>query len=592
MDKATKRLAGVVILFLIAASCHNAIDRQLDEIEWKLSDNPRSAYEQLSEIPADDLNSKSRQARYALLMSLAMDKSYIDVADDSLIQVAVRYYKNRGADRNRMLALYSLGRVQLNAENRTSAIISLLQAKEIAERLDDRHYLGLITKNMAYIYGDSQDYDTELSCYQESVSSFLSIEEWNYVAYSELGEARSLLSKGEFDAADSVFRHLEEYAHKEQDYYLLASVLKDRASIMMEPGRISPGEAIKLYREAGELGFPADMTADLGTLAIAFEFLNQTDSALYYLALAENNANTLLDSIHFYNTKFRILNHGGHQEEANSQMLRGINLHNKLIFNRNNQQIANTVSVYSQQEALRQAEVARYRLILLFLSIVALLAMIGFLYLNIRSRKRQLQMKALVIQEKEQKIEEEMAQIQEISEELQWTRENQSEMAQTINSLIRAKIEIVKICADAYETVKNEPKQNPKDPYRYLDEDPVKKKEKEMQQFLQALDMFRKDDTIFALLEENVNKWRENLMVKLRKACAKESMSKPQFTENDFRLIMLFYSGIPDRTIAFLLDMTCSAVRTRKTRYKDRLIQPDIPDGYFFVQELTSFNRR
>jgi hypothetical protein len=48
----------------------------------------------------------------------------------------------------------------------------------------------------------------------------------------------------------------------------------------------------------------------------------------------------------------------------------------------------------------------------------------------------------------------------------------------------------------------------------------------------------------------------------------------------------LFYAGIPDRAIAFLMDMTCPAVRTRKTRYKERLLQEDISDGVFFVREM------
>lgn len=76
-------------------------------------------------------------------------------------------------------------------------------------------------------------------------------------------------------------------------------------------------------------------------------------------------------------------------------------------------------------------------------------------------------------------------------------------------------------------------------------------------------------------------------MLKLRKAC--EKMTRPKFSEDDYRIIMLVYAGIPDRTIAFLMDMTCAAVRTRKTRYKERLVQNDIPNGLFYVQEMTRF---
>ena len=75
-------------------------------------------------------------------------------------------------------------------------------------------------------------------------------------------------------------------------------------------------------------------------------------------------------------------------------------------------------------------------------------------------------------------------------------------------------------------------------------------------------------------------------MVKLRKACSTEKMNRPRFKEDDFRILMLFYAGMPDRTVAFLMGMTCAAIRTRKTRYKERLVQADIADGAFFVQQL------
>ena len=170
---------------------------------------------------------------------------------------------------------------------------------------------------------------------------------------------------------------------------------------------------------------------------------------------------------------------------------------------------------------------------------------------------------------------------------MQDEKNTQTEMAKAIKELIGEKIAVVKICADAYETVKNDPRVTPHDPYRYLDEDPTKKKIAEMDRFLKALDDIRKDDSLYSLLEESINKWRKDLMLKLRKACGK--MTRPKFSEDDYRIIMLVYAGIPDRTIAFLMDMTCAAVRTRKTRYKERLVQNDIPNGLFYVQEMTRF---
>lgn len=195
------------------------------------------------------------------------------------------------------------------------------------------------------------------------------------------------------------------------------------------------------------------------------------------------------------------------------------------------------------------------------------------------NRKRQ-------IREKEKKIEEDLAQIQNLSEELQGERKNSTEMAMAINELIGEKINVVKMCADAYEAVKNNRKENTRDPFRYLDEDPVEKKNEEMHRFLRALEGFRKDDSLFSLLEESVNRWRDGIMSKLRADGIKDNKEKPVFSEEDYRILTLIYAGIPDRTIAFLMDMSCAAIRTRKTRYKDRFARNDVPNGLFYLLEL------
>ena len=529
-----------------------------------------------------EIHRESRRARYALLLSLARDKSYIDVVDDSLIQTAVKYYKSHGSMFNRMLAWYSLGRVQRNAGNNTDAIISFLQAKELAEAIPDKHYYGLTTKNMAELYGAVHDYDTELYYYQESSKAFWESEEPYYRAYSVLGEARAQISRGQYELADSLLQSLDKYARIEQKNSLLASVIKTRALIQMKPEWKRPKIAIELTREAERMGYPPKYVDGFGTLAIAFEYLNHYDSVDYYLNLAEKSTVSLLDSIQLCNTKYSIFNHRKQYLKANRQLKKGVTLHNRLVFNRENQQIANSISSFSRQEAVQQALVSRHRMELLLLSAVTILALFGVILMILLNRKRQ-------IREKEKKIEEDLAQILVITDELQEERANHSEMAKAINDLIAEKIAVVKMCADAYEAVKNVPKENPRDSYRYMDEDPVQKKTEEMQQFLHALDNFRKDDSLFAVLEDSVNKWRNNIIVGLRNDFSKENLGKAGFTENDFKMLMLFYAGIPDRTIAFLMEMTCAAVRTRKSRYKERFAQKDCPGGNKYLQELAVF---
>ena len=576
-----------LLIFLVVCliSCHQTTDRQFDQIEQELSFQPDSAYTRLSAIASKDLRPASRRARYALLMSLAMDKSYIDTDDDSLVQVAVNYYQRFGNEREKMLAYYSLGRVQRNAGKNTEAIITFLHTKDLAESISDLHYLGLSTRNIAALYGECNDEDSELQYYIQSSDAFMSCGEVYYAAYSQLGEARTYMAKGLTQYADSVLTILENYA-REKDQYLLGLVLMDCALNLMKVSKGNAKQVIKLYKEADSLKVVSKKTVDYGTVALAFEQLQKPDSADYYITMARQTAKTRLDSTHLFNSLYLLYNSRRDYKTANEHLVKGLEIHNQLVYKKENQQVANAISAHSQQKAARHAEVARYRLYLVFLSLLAVFALLCVLVLVTKARRCQIREKNRIILEKEQRIDEELANVQEISEQLQDLRDNQSEMAKTIKDLMEEKIAIVKRCADAYERVKNEPKKNPRDPYRYLDEDPLKKQTEEMQSFLNALNQIRKDDTLFGVLEESVNKWRGDLMKKLRAACANNSQLRPKFSDDDLRILMLLYAGIPDRTIAFLMDMTCSAIRTRKSRYKERLMQNDIPDGLFFLQEL------
>ena len=585
----TLRSIRIFVFILIAVSCSKGVDYQLDELEKQISSDPNSAYEELASISQHRLNSKSRRARHALLMSLAMDKSYIDVADDSLIQIAVNYYVRKGTDRELMQAMYSLSRVQINAGNSTAAIVSLLQAKQLAEKLSDYHYLGLACRNIADLYGSCRDEDTELEYFEESYQAFVRGGEENYAAYSLLGRARVHMAKGKTDVADSLLKKIEGYARNEQDNYLLATVLRDRAlNTIIAKNPVA--ETVVLYnRLADSLHSVAKLTADYGALARAYQMMGNKDSVSYYMSMAEQSAHSLLDSAQLYNTLSILLEQQGKYKNANELIRKAVELHNRIVFKGENHQISNAISNYKEQEATRQMLIAQNRLLLIILIgiilIIVLLAVIQIIYI----RKKQLQEKSRIIIEKEKKIEEDLVLLEEMAEKLQVAKEDQSQMGKAITELMKDKIAIVKRCADAYATVKNKASENHRDPYHFLDDNPTIRKTQEMENFLQALEDFRKDSTLFDDLEKSVNTWRDNIMVKIRRVCSKDIMNRPRFSEEDFRTIMLFYAGIPDRTIAFLLDVSCAAVRTRKTRYKDRLLQPDIENGSYFVQELLLF---
>ena len=79
------------LLLCVIASCEVKERHQMDEAEALLSDYPDSVLAVLDKIDPSLLRSRGNSARYALLMSAALDKNYIDVIVDSLTRQAVDY---------------------------------------------------------------------------------------------------------------------------------------------------------------------------------------------------------------------------------------------------------------------------------------------------------------------------------------------------------------------------------------------------------------------------------------------------------------------------------------------------------------------
>lgn len=147
-----------LILAFTLASCQTEIARTLKEVDLKLNEDPSSALEVINTIDARQIKRNKDLAYYALLKSAALDKNYIDVTNDSLINIAVRYYSNRNDRYNRMRSRYYQGIVNMNNENYASAIVSYEMAKREAQKLNDLRFLGLSNRNIGSIFNSTSNY--------------------------------------------------------------------------------------------------------------------------------------------------------------------------------------------------------------------------------------------------------------------------------------------------------------------------------------------------------------------------------------------------------------------------------------------------
>lgn len=126
-------LAILPFLICVLTFCvrQDIISESLDRAESCMADRPDSALTIIAALDSTHFNSKSQKARYALLKSMALDKNYIDRTDDSLVNVAVNYYRHRCNPAYKFKSYYYQARIYQNAGLMDKAMESLVRAEHI-----------------------------------------------------------------------------------------------------------------------------------------------------------------------------------------------------------------------------------------------------------------------------------------------------------------------------------------------------------------------------------------------------------------------------------------------------------------------------
>lgn len=97
----TYSLLWVLVIAFITGSVFSCTDnseseKRLTSAEALMNQHPDSALVILQGIDRSSLSSDKVKARYALLMSQALDKNYIDTTTFDILQPAIDYYTDKG----------------------------------------------------------------------------------------------------------------------------------------------------------------------------------------------------------------------------------------------------------------------------------------------------------------------------------------------------------------------------------------------------------------------------------------------------------------------------------------------------------------
>lgn len=131
-----RTIALIAILTALLAACTEKTDYNtlLVRADSLMNLHPDSALHMLESISTDSLSTKADRAYHALLLTQARDKNYMVQTDDSLIQVAVRYYDTHEDALLQARAYYYWGCVYRDMKKAEEAVTSFLTANILAKK--------------------------------------------------------------------------------------------------------------------------------------------------------------------------------------------------------------------------------------------------------------------------------------------------------------------------------------------------------------------------------------------------------------------------------------------------------------------------
>ncbi len=280
-----KKSLALLFLAMLAVACggQRHIKQQLDRADALMIDHPDSALEILNSMDRRALATPEKKARHALLLSQALDKNYIDVDNDSLVDQAVRYYSRRGNDIERAKAHYYYAVVKGNAAESGTAIKALLMAREHVVKTDDDRMKALIYTYLGNLYYEQFCFSDAATAYSEAVDAFKNTGQTFYLLYAMRRKGVSLSLIDKKPEALACLSEAKEIAIQANDVSSLLDIMASFGTIQLFSDKTTmlsyKQELFNIYRKYTKNTIPLDHYPNIGYI---YYHENNIDSARWY----------------------------------------------------------------------------------------------------------------------------------------------------------------------------------------------------------------------------------------------------------------------------------------------------------------------
>ena len=324
--------AWIFLLLLTITGCqnHSPIANKLQQAETIMNEHPDSALSILKSIAGSDLRTKEQHARHALLYSQALDKNYIDLTNDSLINIAVDYYKDKDDVKSKFHAYYYLGRIYTNANKLTKATLAYMEAEQLVDELNDNYLAGLLYNQLGDIYEEYYDFPKALESYQFSTEYYHKANKPLHKLYGMLSQSAVYKSMGkDTDSFHLLYNTLME-AKETNNATVIGHCLADLIMLCLKMNKQE--EAISFYNDLTNNYSIDQMSSPFyANLSLLMAKEKNWEKSRSYMDQAWKRASTQSDSIILYKVSAQTAHLNSSYLEAYSNLKKSITLQNNKV---------------------------------------------------------------------------------------------------------------------------------------------------------------------------------------------------------------------------------------------------------------------
>ena len=560
-------MIGMMLLMVmtVSQSCTQVGSRDTDHIltvaEELMESSPDSVLALLSD-PALRPGTDRQKALYALLLTQARHKNYIDETNDSLIATAVDYFDRKGDGQRLMKPLSYHATINSNASNYPAAMTSAMQAKQLAEKNEDIYWQARIAELTGHLFSNNFLYDEAAITYGKA-AHFYKIAGWEHPhLYSLLDMAREIYNQGDshgaFAIADSIRKITSDTFLLQQSYSIAFDAMR-RMNNQMKANEFA--DSLLKIGKGAEIG-----SFDYCSIAKIKYELNDDAEAEKLLQVGGKYLDNARDSLVYNSAMLLKFKKEGNIDSAYQTLRDILRLQNDVALGIRKQSVIRAQRDYFSLERLKAAQIAEKRKIYLsFGIVVAIFLMVtSFIYY----RYKLLRKKAIIdeqltyifsLSERERSATDER---RGLSEKLSVQGDENNRMHQLVQKLLADNLSRINYLLNNY--------------YNSTDSSKsqlvfYKNMEKEIKRLT--------NQSNISEIEDLINQSNNNIVMKIREQL-------PELSNENIIFLTLVIAGYEPRAISLFTGIGPNSTYSKRRRLINRIAASSAMDKEWFISQI------